>query len=112
MEHIPGELELYLDAESIAYTVSQIANAVDTNSQGVSLTVIGVLKGSFTIVEVGDECRASRWASHSYFAGAKGTDDENQAATLLQGENSTVCVVGCHFTLDGYLDHGTEPAWN
>ena len=47
MEHIPGELELYLDAESIAYTVSQIANAVDTNSQGVSLTVIGLLKGSF-----------------------------------------------------------------
>ena len=47
MEHIPDELELYLDAESIAYTVSQIANAVDTDSQGVSLTVIGVLKGSF-----------------------------------------------------------------
>ena len=47
MDSIPGELDLYLDSESIAYTVSQIANKVDIHSEGVSLTVVGILKGSF-----------------------------------------------------------------
>ena len=41
------ELDLYLDAESIADTVSRIADEVDADSNGISLTVIGILKGSF-----------------------------------------------------------------
>ena len=41
------ELDLYLDAESIADTVSRIADELDADSNGISLTVIGILKGSF-----------------------------------------------------------------
>ena len=47
MNSIPDNFDLYLDADSIADTVTRIADELDVDCQGFSLTVIGILKGSF-----------------------------------------------------------------
>ena len=47
MEFAQDKLDLYLDAESIAHKVSRIADELDADSNGISLTVVGILKGSF-----------------------------------------------------------------
>ena len=47
MEFAQDKLDLYLDAESIAHEVSRIADELDADSNGISLTVVGILKGSF-----------------------------------------------------------------
>ena len=47
MNSIPDNFDLYLDADSIAATVARIADELDVDCQGFSLTVIGILKGSF-----------------------------------------------------------------
>ena len=47
MEFAQNKLDLYLDAESLADIVSRIADELDADSNGISLTVVGILKGSF-----------------------------------------------------------------
>ena len=47
MEFTQDKLDLYLAAESISHKVSRIADALDTDSNGISLTVVGILKGCF-----------------------------------------------------------------
>ena len=47
MEFEQDKLDLYLDAESIADNVSRMASELDADSKGMSLTVVGILKGSF-----------------------------------------------------------------
>ena len=47
MNSIPDNFDLYLDADSIAATVARIADELDVDCQGFSLTVIGILKGCF-----------------------------------------------------------------
>ena len=47
MEFAQDKLELYLDAGAISDIVSRIATELDADSNGISLTVVGILKGSF-----------------------------------------------------------------
>ena len=52
MEFAQDKLDLYLDAESIAHKVSRIADELDADSNGISLTVVGILKGSFNFLQI------------------------------------------------------------
>ena len=58
MNGVPDNFDLYLNAESIADIVVRMAEELDVDCQGFSLTVIGILKGSF--VFLADLLRAIR----------------------------------------------------
>ena len=58
MNGVPDIFDLYLNAESIADIVVRMAEELDADCQGVSLTVIGILKGS--VVFLADLLRAIR----------------------------------------------------
>ena len=45
MNGVPDNFDLYLNAESIADIVVRMAEELDADCQGFSLTVIGILKG-------------------------------------------------------------------